>query len=291
MTESQWVASADPAAMLKYLLCGSSGSVPATTSDRKLRLFACAVARLLEDTPSHPERTAVIETCEQAADGELSQWGSGRGGLVGARKSIQLVWGWTWAATCEDIARGLSETFIQTLGNAGSFYRQDEVANLFREIIGNPFRPATITELMKGDYNPHFGNNHVCVCGHTYYRHFDTYEDMEPVGCKYCQCDTFALAPHWITPTILSIAQAIHDGVWDEIGVLRDALLDSGCDDEQILQHLAISQTDSDPAPWEHRERADYSLESMKREMDARLSPAPLHVRGCWVIDCILGLS
>jgi len=28
-------------------------------------------------------------------------------------------------------------------------------------------------------------------CGHAYYRHFDTYADMEPVGCKYCSCDAF----------------------------------------------------------------------------------------------------
>jgi len=41
-------------------------------------------------------------------------------------------------------------------------------------------------------YNPDFGDDKLCVCGHTYYRHFDTYDDMEPVGCKYCgDCGTF----------------------------------------------------------------------------------------------------
>ena len=30
-----------------------------------------------------------------------------------------------------------------------------------------------------------------CECGHTYYRHFDTYEDMRGVGCKYCGCQIF----------------------------------------------------------------------------------------------------
>lgn len=28
-------------------------------------------------------------------------------------------------------------------------------------------------------------------CGHPYRRHFDTYEFMLPVGCKYCPCFTF----------------------------------------------------------------------------------------------------
>lgn len=31
----------------------------------------------------------------------------------------------------------------------------------------------------------------MCECGHLYYRHFDTYEHMHPVGCKYCGCHTF----------------------------------------------------------------------------------------------------
>ena len=28
----------------------------------------------------------------------------------------------------------------------------------------------------------------LCKCGHPYYRHFDTYAEMDPVGCKYCHC-------------------------------------------------------------------------------------------------------
>ncbi|QIN94725.1 hypothetical protein PP460_gp077 [Streptomyces phage Muntaha] len=28
-------------------------------------------------------------------------------------------------------------------------------------------------------------------CEHVYHRHFDSYEDMEPVGCKYCDCFHF----------------------------------------------------------------------------------------------------
>ena len=35
-------------------------------------------------------------------------------------------------------------------------------------------------------YNPSIGSETLCLCGHTYYRHFDPYENMAPVGCKYC---------------------------------------------------------------------------------------------------------
>ena len=45
-------------------------------------------------------------------------------------------------------------------------------------------------------YNPDYGDNRICVCGHEYHRHFDSYpnmmgEVMEPVGCKYCPCYRF----------------------------------------------------------------------------------------------------
>lgn len=42
-----------------------------------------------------------------------------------------------------------------------------------------------------GKYNPEYGDDRVCVCGHTYYRHFDSYDNMAPVGCKYCDCTKF----------------------------------------------------------------------------------------------------
>lgn len=36
------------------------------------------------------------------------------------------------------------------------------------------------------EYDPDFGDDKQCKCGHIYYRHFDTYDGMSPVGCKYC---------------------------------------------------------------------------------------------------------
>ena len=40
-------------------------------------------------------------------------------------------------------------------------------------------------------YNPSYGDNRKCICGHSYYRHFDSYENMETCGCKYCGCQEF----------------------------------------------------------------------------------------------------
>ncbi len=40
-------------------------------------------------------------------------------------------------------------------------------------------------------YNENYGHNKVCECSHDYYRHFDSYENMDSVGYKYCSCDEF----------------------------------------------------------------------------------------------------
>lgn len=39
---------------------------------------------------------------------------------------------------------------------------------------------------MPKPYDPNFGDDEICLCGHTYDRHFDSYDSMSPIGCKYC---------------------------------------------------------------------------------------------------------
>ena len=42
-------------------------------------------------------------------------------------------------------------------------------------------------------YNPDYGDDRICKCGHPYYRHFDGYDNNKAVGCKYCDCFEFKL--------------------------------------------------------------------------------------------------
>lgn len=35
-------------------------------------------------------------------------------------------------------------------------------------------------------YDPQYGDDRLCTCGHPYARHFDSYDDNASVGCKYC---------------------------------------------------------------------------------------------------------
>ncbi|MCE9530059.1 MAG: hypothetical protein K8T89_02810 [Planctomycetes bacterium] len=65
------------------------------------------------------------------------------------------------------------------------------------------------------------------------------------------------LDPHWITLTVTDIAQAIYnDRAFDRMPILADALMDAGCDNDEIIHHCR--------------------------------GPGP-HVRGCWVVDLLLG--
>lgn len=41
------------------------------------------------------------------------------------------------------------------------------------------------------EYDPNFGDDKICGCGHKYYRHFDSYDNMAPLRCKYCGCYEF----------------------------------------------------------------------------------------------------
>jgi hypothetical protein len=73
-----------------------------------------------------------------------------------------------------------------------------------------------------------------------------------------------AVNPIWLTPTVSNLARAAYEerimpsGELDlaRLAVLSDALEEAGCDDADILNHLR--------------------------------SPGP-HVRGCWVVDLVLG--
>jgi len=61
------------------------------------------------------------------------------------------------------------------------------------ELISNSDAPYLTYEYKARiqKYNPNYGDNRICKCGHPYHRHFDSWEDNEPCGCKYCGCQEF----------------------------------------------------------------------------------------------------
>ena len=78
-----------------------------------------------------------------------------------------------------------------------------------------------VVETVERKYNPAYGDDRVCQCGHPYHRHFDSYEDMYAIGCKYCGCDDFKEEEKSevdIRLVALEIATKAHEGKKREFG-------------------------------------------------------------------------
>jgi|AGTN01.2.fsa_nt_gi hypothetical protein len=258
MTEQEWLASEDPAAMLHFLNCGPGA--PANpfryVSDRKLRLFGCAVCRLWPEPNEQLQQD--ISAAELAAE-------EGEGTGVGVHTVAAI--GRAHDIVAALIAHGHGAAF------GASKVPRWTYASLLRDIVGNPFRPKP--ELR---------------------RFVVAAKDMSAAALESGASEEEVWRSPWLTPPVLAVATAIyHQQMFDDLPILADALEEAGCGSVDLMAHLRghsnFKPVDNDPTPWEHRERADDSLAAMIAEFDKRLrSPdAIVHVRGCWALDLILG--
>jgi len=77
---------------------------------------------------------------------------------------------------------------VNTLVEVGEVQELENREHDFSKSVQNPYIEKTEISMA---WNPKYDQDALCECGHAYYRHFDTYDDMEPAGCKYCLCFTF----------------------------------------------------------------------------------------------------
>ena len=57
-----------------------------------------------------------------------------------------------------------------------------------QQVTGVGWDPYLKLWSAKPHHNPMYWALELCTCGHPYERHFDGYDNMAVVGCKYCQC-------------------------------------------------------------------------------------------------------
>jgi hypothetical protein len=216
MTEQEWVVCIDPRQMLEAL--------GADASERKARL--CAVACCYRDpkylTDGNTRRLLLM--AEAFADGLvdttalLSLTGHTANRNDPAHEAATLpnpgVPLAHHAALAADLVSRWRADPAGTQRGTHEFYEKLAVeraalANLVRDIFGNPFRKL-------------------------------------------------AFDPAWRTDTAVSLARLMYDSRdFGAMPILADALQDAGCEDEEMLTHC--------------------------RESDST------HVRGCWVVDLVLG--
>jgi hypothetical protein len=296
MTEEEWLNATEPHAMLGFLQTAGGGSA------RKLRL--CAVAccrRIWHFLPCHRCREAV-RCAELLADGLLGE----REREESLRQALDafIVLGavadalscGTWTAldilTTEDERDRYDEVYQQayqearhSVGDANEAWEASSAAlAAYRVLIDDEsgclalFHAAKTVALGCRHAHPEASDPpdtlHARQNPCAYAEPEAAYRPADPTESAR-QCDVIAeifgnpfrpveLNPIWVSSMVVALAQAAYDepilpaGTLDpdRLAVLADALEDSGCTDPAILHHLR--------------------------------GPGP-HVRGCFVIDALLG--
>lgn len=236
MTEQEWLASGDPAAMLAGLQGTMTplwhsvakvtpGGIPKKLpiSDRKLRLFACACCIAAG--------TSLEQVDEYEANGMWTEDTSKRSCPL--RRWEDLEWAQRW---------------VDITGNDKP--KMPFRAAFLRDIVGNPWRPLS-SWIPEGKSIPS--------------RHYGT---------------------------VLRIAQVVYDGRrFDEMPILADALEDAGCDNADVLMHCrGFSRCPKcNGTGW--AKGACNVCCGPGWPKGWQPYPKLTHVRGCWVLDLLLGLE
>jgi hypothetical protein len=292
MTEAEWLASEDPVAMLRYMqegcgVCDGTGSLggsqsptrtcdrcggrqPAKPSDRKLRLFAAAAARLRPDC--RLENVAWLESiriAETVADGAPMPEDRPRTAI-----------GTDLGPTCADAIDA-----ARTLCSFTTALSMPE-ASLLRDIVGNPFRPVVLPP----------GPQDCDRCSG-----YGWVQRGKRLKCPDCRGAGKTLCP-WLTPTVVSLANAVYDHRDEQTGhldpfrlaLVADALEEAGCDAVKChdCDGSGVCMTrPRDPVRlgrgWPCK--LCKATGNLPHPVLAHLrSPGP-HVRGCWPIDLLTG--
>ena len=195
-------------------------SLRGKATERKLRLYSCACCRRVWDRLSRSGRKAV-ETAERFADGRAGWWGTF---AREARLLPEMPRAGHPRQLERSVVHGLVSPWAEWSDGAGV-----GVACEAARLVGDG-RPGP-ADLVR-----------------------DIFRYPRPVTLFPRRLAT--LDPHWRTADVLGLARAIYDDrAFDRMPLLADALMDAGCDNDEVIAHCR--------------------------------SPGP-HVRGCWVVDLVL---
>lgn len=352
MTEQEWLESEDPVAMIGLDTENPGyvdvGALLVKISDRKLRLFSCAVWRMRSarfDPSHHKGQNSIVAFAERVADGEADL--EDRPRLSLDTEDINNDY-YPLISDAVDGARRMVRSILLPTSN-----EHIQQANLLREIIGNPFNKQCLF------VTPEWSSSRQ---GYIHYKRDGSAVSIAEAG-KYKLLDA-----GWLTPTVVTLAQAayddrsgqkcscwgvdtdgkpipafaclkchgtgrIEDGILDpdRLKILSDALEDAGCCGEkcelcegagQVNSYSRVKQVFCTVCGHTLQERDDIGNQrgghlpkSCSRCMAGylpehigckkcdcckgqgrllhpiitHLRSSCTHVRGCWVIDLLLG--
>lgn len=258
MTEQEWLASTNPAAMLRLLQMPIRQSI---ASDRKMRLFACACAL------ASATRIAGTAYEQMLVDGQAP---SGNFEYGHDPKRLAEIW-------CDH--DGL-EALMLSHHRPSRHPTKAVRADLLRHIIGNPWRPMKL----KSDFS--------CEkCGNRAYR----LDYIDRAVCAYGNCNGFMVdVKQSFPPLVLDLAQAIYDGDQSAAGPLHDALIDAGAP-EELVGHFAEPCPHCKDAKFEVGDFGKRMPSQLAKHLRKKCAckgtqlKYDTHPKGCWALDLILG--
>jgi hypothetical protein len=216
MNEAEWFRPIDLFSAISF--------VEANLSIRRRRLYACGCSRLRPEFNDRQDFRGIVLLAEKLADGDMN-----------------------------DVSTYTVNDPLSRPGRywkfSGRDYHEDEWRGLLQDV---PDLKQLIHGLCYSRARGHFGREG--------YRHSTDWELRflsvlrEVVGNPF---RPVAFDPRWRTSDTVGLARAIYDDrAFERLPILADALMDAGCEDEQIISHCR--------------------------------GEGP-HVRGCWVVDLVLG--
>ena len=254
MTEELWERSTDPTELIRYMRTGAS--------PRKLRLFACACCRRIWHMLIETHWRQGVELAERFSDGMISQ-----DHLIHAATGIQRAEQGAFHGDPDHSGRSSFVAAVLSTLQVGPML--DERVSLDDGATWQVRRKPEHVVAAMGAANAALAHAQSVFLGEdpSSVAAMDAWRqarDAEKSAQAPLARDIFgnpfrpaAFDPRWRSADAVELARGIYeDRAFDRMPMLADALMDAGCDADDILTHC----------------RAE----------------GP-HVRGCWVVDLILG--
>lgn len=258
MTEAEWLTATDPMPMLEYLRDKAS--------DRKLRLFAVECCHRVERYIIDQRCVRALAIIEQNVDGNRHdscfRTAADNARAVRRERFYQVL------ALCvgDDLARRAAETSTGMMltgltDNVTAREATDKAEN-------DPIHCAACAVwVASGAGSPSDDADFVLYTAEitaVHAAHASGNDASEMRVQTQLVRDIFghpfrpiSIDPSWLAPDVRRLAEGIYaDRAFDRMPILADALQDAGCESEAVLNHCRQSGT---------------------------------HVRGCWVVDLLLG--
>jgi hypothetical protein len=249
VTEQEWM-TATNSTFMGELLYGK-------VSNRKLRLCAVACCRRVWNQMTEPSRKAV-EAAERYADNRADRRTMGE-----ARRKVRAE---MMAIMAEErelnaykrLQQGTRRLLVLMGWNVTSWKNRVAVAQC--SLKGRAVFPSIPPILFRSLNARRATAKGESLCRREYGKCLRVQDGIQ---CKFFHCifgnpfRPVAFDPTWLTSTVLALATGIYaEHAFDRMPILADALQDAGCENADILNHC--------------RQPGD-------------------HVRGCWVVDLLLG--